>query len=496
MKFVVVVFDGLRPDQLAEKVTPNLCAFAKLGLVLGDHTASFPSETRVSSAALATGSHAGRHGIVANKFFANGAAIDGASLPALLSLGSRQGGVMTSVAIGEVLAKHGKTMLAIGSQSQGSWGLSNWGNWQTGGPAYWVHDAQRFGSNPIIRGIASRFPELPTAEQPALQTIKRVVDGFLSYVTSEVVPELTLLWLSEPDISYHMFGLVHPSARHVLSKVDQEFGRILDWWEGTRRSDRVQLIAASDHGHAIIGKNVCVADYLGKAGFKVADTLEAGADVVVKPQRAVNLWVRDQDLGLLGEIHDCLSAAPWYGVGFSRTMAGEIPRIVGTLPHSAVMFEHARSPDLSFVLGDCAATDPDCNPEAVFYDGSYPLGVGMHGGLTSYELSALGIFAGDWFRQGTLTTPTGIVDLAPTILTGLGLPIPVTVQGRLIEEALLSCEGMPSDHVEDVSVSVSNSVRSAKVRRDSYGGHLYLKGTDYQWFRSLGNGDQSTVHTR
>lgn len=496
MKFVVVVFDGLRPDQLAETVTPNLCAFAKVGLVLSDHTASFPSETRVSSAAIATGSHAGRHGIVANRFFANGTAIDGASLPELLSLGSRQGGVMTSVAIGEVLAKHGKTMLAIGSQSQGSWGLSNWGNWQAGGPAYWVHDAQQFGSNPVIRRIASGFPELPAGEQPALQTITRVVDGFLSYVTSEVVPELTLLWLSEPDISYHMFGLVHPSARQVLAKVDQEFGRILDWWEGARTSDRIQLIAASDHGHAIIGKNVCVADYLGKAGFKVADTLATGADVIVKPQRAVNLWVRDQDVGLLGEIHDCISAAPWYGVGFSRTMAGEMPRIAGTLPHSAVMFEHARSPDLSFVLGDCTATDPGCNPETVFYDGSYPLGVGMHGGLTSYELSALGIFAGDWFRQGTLTTPTGIVDLMPTILTGLGLPIPVTVQGRLIEEALLSCKARPSYQVEDVSVSVSNSLRSAKVRRDSYGGRLYLKGTDYQWFRNLGSGAPSTVHTR
>ncbi|WP_434733084.1 alkaline phosphatase family protein [Rhizobium sp. YTUHZ044] len=481
MKFVTVVFDGLRPDQLSETVTPNLCELARMGLVLKEHTASFPSETRVSSAAIATGSHGSGHGIVANKFFANGQALDGSSLPALLSLGGTEGGVMTSVAIGEVLAKNGKTMLAVGSQSQGSWGLSNWGNWQSGGPAYWVHDPERFTSNAAIRRIAAQFPPLPKDEHPALQAAKRVVDGFLSYVASETVPDLSLLWISEPDVSYHQYGLVHPSARAVLHEVDKEFGRILDWWGGAKQRQRIQLIAASDHGHAIIGKTISVAEHLLKCGFKVDETLDGGADVVVKPMRSVNLWVRNGDLALLKDIHACLAPQPWYGVGFTRAMENDAPQIDGTLPHSAVMFEHPRSPDLSFVLAGCAMDNPGCDPEAVYYDGPYPVGVGMHGGLTSYELSSLGIFAGDWFRRGTVKTPTGIVDLAPTILTGLGLPIPATVQGRVLEEAIAEGGEGADDAVDDATVSVRDPVKSATVRRERYHGRLYLKGTTYRW---------------
>ncbi len=480
MKFVVVIFDGLRPDQLSEKVTPNLLELARLGLVLKEHTASFPSETRVSSAAIATGSHGSGHGIIANKFFANGKPLDGSSLPALLSLASSGGSVMTSTAIGEVLAKHGKTMLAVGSQSQGSWGLSNWGNWQSGGPAYWVHEPEQFTTNETIRRIAADYPPLPVGESPALQTAKRVVDGFLSYVTSDKVPELSLLWISEPDISYHSHGLVHPAAREVLSQVDREFGRILDWWNGARKRERIQLIAGSDHGHAIIGKTVSVAEHLRQAGFKVEESFDAGADVVVKPMRSVNIWVRNGDVELLKDVHQCVSPEPWYGVGFTASMEGGTAKIPATLPHSAVMFEHARSPDLSFVLSDCSAEDPSADPQAVFYDGPYPLGVGMHGGLTAYELSALGIFAGDWFRQGTTTAPTGIVDLAPTILAGLGLPVPPSMQGRVLEETINGTDDQADEQVEDASISVCNSHKSATVLREMYRGRLYLKGSVYR----------------
>ncbi|WLA69240.1 alkaline phosphatase family protein [Bradyrhizobium diazoefficiens] len=51
------MLDGLRPDQLDEAVTPNLAELSKIGLRLARHTSSFPSETRVSSAALSTGGH-------------------------------------------------------------------------------------------------------------------------------------------------------------------------------------------------------------------------------------------------------------------------------------------------------------------------------------------------------------------------------------------------------------------------------------------------------
>ncbi|WP_442868707.1 alkaline phosphatase family protein [Bradyrhizobium sp. CCBAU 21360] len=62
MRFVIVILDGRRPDQLDEAVTPNLAEPSKIGLRLARDISSFPSETRVSSAALATGGHSSAHG--------------------------------------------------------------------------------------------------------------------------------------------------------------------------------------------------------------------------------------------------------------------------------------------------------------------------------------------------------------------------------------------------------------------------------------------------
>ncbi|MFK4381058.1 alkaline phosphatase family protein [Bradyrhizobium sp. USDA 223] len=476
MKFVIVVLDGLRPDQLDEAVTPNLAEMSKIGLRLARHTSSFPSETRVSSAALATGAHSSAHGIIGNRFLANGRSIDGSSLAALVTLGSERGGVLTATTIGEVLAAHGRAMLSIGSQSQGSFGLSSWGSWQAGAPAFWVHDPSKFSNNAAVRRIASCFPMLPTDERPARATIERIVDLFFSFLTKAALPEVSLLWLSEPDITYHMFGLQHPTAREVLHEVDRQFGRIFAWWSEKGEREGVQLIAASDHGHAIIGEKVSVLNHLQRSGFKVGYELTPDVDAAITAQRVVNIWVRDREGRLLTEMYHSLSEEPWFGVAFSRKAADGSPLVANTLPLSAVMAEHQRSADLSFVLADCSAANRNAPPDAVYYDGAYPIGVGMHGGLSANELSSLCILAGNGFKTGVAAVPTSIVDLVPTILSSLRLPLPSTVQGRIIDEALQDREDASQYDVEDASVSVASSARRATVFRERYGQRLYLRG--------------------
>ncbi|WP_027575588.1 alkaline phosphatase family protein [Bradyrhizobium sp. WSM1743] len=476
MKFVIVMLDGLRPDQLDEAVTPNLAELSKIGLRLARHTSSFPSETRVSSAALATGGHSSAHGIIGNRFLANGRSIDGSSLSALLRLGSERGGVLTATAIGEFLAAHGRAMLSIGSQSQGSFGLSSWGSWQAGAPAYWVHDPLKFSNNAAVRRIAPTFPMLPPDEGPARATIERVVDLFFSFLKEETLPEVSLLWLSEPDITYHMFGLQHRTAREVLHEVDRQFGRIFAWWSEKGAREGVQLIAASDHGHAIIGEKISVLDHLQRSGFKVGYELTPDVDAAITAQRVVNIWARDRESHLLTEMYHSLSEEPWFGVAFSRKAPDGAPLIADTLPLSAVMAEHQRSADLSFVLADCGAANRSASPDDVYYDGTYPIGVGMHGGLSAHELSSLCILAGHAFISGVVATPTSIVDLVPTILSSLRLPLPSTVHGRIIDEALQDREDRGQYDVEDASISIASSVRRSTVFRELYRQRLYLKG--------------------
>ena len=65
--FLLVVFDGLRPDMVRPDTTPNLMRFAALGTSFSRARSVFPSETRVCSASIATGCLPRRHGLVANR---------------------------------------------------------------------------------------------------------------------------------------------------------------------------------------------------------------------------------------------------------------------------------------------------------------------------------------------------------------------------------------------------------------------------------------------
>ena len=66
-RFLLVVFDGLRPDLLRPDTTPNLLRFAARGTRFARARSVFPSETRVCSATVTTGCMPRRHGLVANR---------------------------------------------------------------------------------------------------------------------------------------------------------------------------------------------------------------------------------------------------------------------------------------------------------------------------------------------------------------------------------------------------------------------------------------------
>ena len=93
-----------------------------------------------------------------------------------------------------------------------------------------------------------------------------------------------------------------------------------------------------------------------------------------------------------------------------------------------------------------------------------PAGAGNHGGLHSIELHNWLAAGGSAFRQRhTDATPCGIPDVLPTLLEVLGLPVPVSVQGRVLTETLrdgptagaASAERMLADGLGRHAVSVS-----------------------------------------
>ena len=65
------------------------------------------------------------------------------------------------------------------------------------------------------------------------------------------------------------------------------------------------------------------------------------------------------------------------------------------------------------------------------------MGQGQHGSLSRHELLNVGLARGPSLRNGTvITTSTGNIDIAPTILHLLGIASDVGMDGRVLTEAL------------------------------------------------------------
>ena len=64
-------------------------------------------------------------------------------------------------------------------------------------------------------------------------------------------------------------------------------------------------------------------------------------------------------------------------------------------------------------------------------------GQGQHGSMSRHEMNNVLLAGGPSFRRSArVQSPTGNVDVAPTILSILGIPAPERMEGRVLTEAL------------------------------------------------------------
>jgi predicted AlkP superfamily pyrophosphatase or phosphodiesterase len=66
---LVIVVDGLRPDQVTTAQMPRLHAIATRGIRFTAHHAVFPTVTRVNAATFVTGVLPARHGLLGNTIY-------------------------------------------------------------------------------------------------------------------------------------------------------------------------------------------------------------------------------------------------------------------------------------------------------------------------------------------------------------------------------------------------------------------------------------------
>ena len=425
---LLVVFDGLRPDMVRTDTTPNLCRFAAMGTNFTRARSVFPSETRVCSATVTTGCLPRRHGLIANQFAHpadHGHRVDTGQMADLRALQQDLGAALLDVpALGERLALAAQDFVVLSSGTTGQSFVLN-------------PRADGLGQITISGHGAAACSKAGRAaitgmDPPPIDPVARAVwiaELFrLKFLPNP--PSASVVWLCEPDTSAHYAGLGAPAQMDALRAVDAAFGRIIDAWRAGPQRDRLQIIVASDHGHATVNRVFSVANAIaGLSAFK-------GATLI--PGTSGSIWVPDGDLAQVSALAEWLMRQDWTGCVFAAD--GAIPP--GALPTTALLADHPRGAPLVYTMRGEAGPARSGLPGTTLYDGNLAIGAGTHGGLSAAELHTVLIMAGSRILPGGVSEwPAGLADIAPTILALLDIPGAAEMDGRCLSEAIIGAHG-------------------------------------------------------
>ena len=431
---LVVVFDALRPEFVTPERMPNLSRFADSGVRYLNSRSTFPTETRVNQSAVITGCLPHRHGIVGNKFIADdlqpGLLVNSGD-DGMLEEAFAAGPVLSVPTLGQRLTHQGRSFAALSAGTPGGGRLINWSAEQDGT----FRLAMRRPEACVPAGVFERISEaiglLPEYTLPATDWISWAVAAYLDYIEPLVTPDVMLLWLCEPDESFHWKGIGSPEAEETLEHVDAEFGRILEHHAAEIAGGAMHVIAMSDHGQlSLEGERLNLVERLQEAGIRASTRSLEDADCVVALANGGGIWVRDRDAVLIERIVEYLLHQDWCGPLFTAD------GVLGTLRQQELRIDHARAPDISLALRAHAGRNAVGIEGLSVHDAPYPIDGGCHGGLSEWELHNVLMLGGSRFRSGArISVPASNADVLPTLLYSLGLEVPVGIDGRVLAEA-------------------------------------------------------------
>jgi len=473
-RFLIVVLDALRPEFVTPELMPNLTAFAAGGMRFASSRSTFPTETRVNQSAVTTGCYPRRHGVVANRFplpdAAPGTVVntgqDEVFEAALKGLGGPLLGVPS---LGEILFDAGKRYATISAGTSGGGRLINIAAERTGHFRLALRRPEAAVPAGAFAAIEARLGPRPGRKMPGLELNSYAVSAYLDHVEPEVRPDVMLLWLSEPDESFHYCGIGSSEALGAIRHMDGEVGRILARHCDEIAAGRMQVAVMSDHGQiSLAGGKLDLVARFNEAGFRASASPADDPDYVVVVHTGGGIWIRDSDPALVRRLLTWLREQGWCGPVFTRDGAE------GTLTQAELMVDHPRGADIVLALSHhdgpnqwgCAGLSADNAP--------YPENGGCHGGLSRYELSNFLALGGSAFREGAVVqAPAANVDVLPTVLSVLGVPFSHRIDGRVLAEALAGgAEDGPATEIR--LRSANRAGKRTHLAAREYGGVRYL----------------------
>jgi arylsulfatase A-like enzyme len=424
---LVIVVDGLRPDYVTPDVMPRLSALRARGIEFTAHHAVFPTVTRVNASSFATGAYPEAHGLLGNTIYVSAvdrtAPFDTGARENLEKVERAEGRLLTAPGLGEILPAAGKRYLVVSSGSTGAALLLNPRGSSVTVQTEFVRPAD------IAPRVAAALGPVPARATPNDAQNQYAIDAYLKFGLTEIQPDVTFMWLNDPDATAHEAGIGAALTRQSLSLVDAGIGRIEDALRGRGLLDRTNILVTSDHGFSTHTGML----QLARIVEPLATPLLDGSKDIVIAEGAIYLR-GPADPARIAKIVTALQQRPEVGAIFTRGAREGSPEgiVPGTLSFDVARWTHARSGDI-LVSANWTA---DAN-EAGYKGTATAGGAAGHGSSSPYDVHNTLIAAGPDFRErATSAVPTANVDVAPTLLHLLGVSAPPTMAGRVIREGL------------------------------------------------------------
>jgi arylsulfatase A-like enzyme len=469
---LVIVVDGLRPDYVTPEVMPRLFRLGQRGIVFKAHHAVYPTVTRVNSPSFVTGSYPETHGLMGNNIYipkANATkGLDTGDKVNLEAAERAEGKLLTAPTLGEILEPAGRTVLAVSSGSSGSAYLLN----HSSAKGATVHYEFTYPPSLGARAAAVLGPVPPHATPNDAQN-QYAIDAYLRLGLDEIHPDVTFMWLNDPDGTAHANGIGAELTLRSLALVDAGIGRVEDQLRAKGLLDRTNIFVTSDHGFSTHTGTFRLASLV--APF--AKPLPDGSPDIVVAEGAI-YFRGGADAARVSAIVAALQQRPEVGAIFTRPKAGAGAEgvVPGTLSFAVARWNHRRSGEILV-----SANWTDEKNDAGYPGKTTDTGKAGHGTSSPFDIHNTLIAAGPDLREhASSEVPTGNVDIAPTLLQLLGLKVPASMTGRVIEEALRNGPAIASVNVERVTETVKSpdGRYTLTAHLSKAGGKTYLDYTD------------------
>jgi len=433
MKVLVVSFDGLQPSQINKDLMPNLYGYLNDGVTFSNHHAVYPSVTRINSTSMFTGRTPGSHGIAANMVVMRDYdpnSVFSVLQPVLEQIRTKLGDVLYVKNIGDILSEAGEKFIAVGAGTTGNSFLQNPNAHKNGGA---VVNPEFTLPYDLEKTLISKFGEWPAEVVPNEKRLKRCVDMMTEYFIPEIDPVVGLIWFSDPDKSHHADGVGNEIGTAAIRFADQHFGELVERVRNSDKSKDADIIVISDHGYSTIQEVIDVRKELITAGLLQN---EEDDSVLIAPNGGSALfYVKNSDKEITQKLINTLMEFEWCGPLFSSSKVGEFEGVLST---DLIGIEGPRCPDIAMSFHWNSEKNKAGYPGMIYSTGG-DVDLGTHGSISKHEMNnVLGAF-GPSFKKGiTCSTPTGNIDLTPTILHILGINTETSFDGRPIKEALIN----------------------------------------------------------